>query len=76
MPGRRSLQPTAPGGVSALIVEQNAIKALDASDRAYVLANGENHMYGPAQEIARDPAVRRLYLGEVTPARTVDVEGE
>jgi ABC-type branched-subunit amino acid transport system ATPase component len=57
-------------GVSALIVEQNAVKALDAADRAYVLANGENQMHGPAQDIARDPAVRRLYLGEVTPAPT------
>jgi neutral amino acid transport system ATP-binding protein len=56
-------------GVSALIVEQNAIKALDAADRAYVLANGENQMEGPAQDIARDPAVRRLYLGEVASAR-------
>jgi len=57
-------------GVSALIVEQNAIKALDASDRAYVLANGENQMHGPARDIVRDPAVRRLYLGEAGPART------
>jgi neutral amino acid transport system ATP-binding protein len=65
----------ATAGVSALIVEQNAIKALDASDRAYVLANGQNRMSGPAQEIARDPAVRRLYLGEATLARTVDAAG-
>jgi ABC-type branched-subunit amino acid transport system ATPase component len=51
-------------GVSALIVEQNAIKALEAADRAYVLANGETQFHGPASEIARDPAVRRLYLGD------------
>jgi branched-chain amino acid transport system ATP-binding protein len=63
-------------GISALIVEQNAIKALDAADRAYVLANGENQMHGPARDIARDPAVRRLYLGEVMPARSNhDLEG-
>jgi ABC-type branched-subunit amino acid transport system ATPase component len=51
-------------GVSALIVEQNAMKALEAADRAYVLANGETQFQGAASEIARDPAVRRLYLGD------------
>lgn len=52
-------------GVAALFVEQNATKALAAADRAYVLANGENQIHGTAWEIARDPAVRRLYLGDV-----------
>jgi branched-chain amino acid transport system ATP-binding protein len=52
-------------GVAALIVEQNVMKALAAADRAYVLANGENQIHGTAGEIARDPAVRRLYLGDV-----------
>jgi ABC-type branched-subunit amino acid transport system ATPase component len=51
-------------GVSALIVEQNALKALAAADRAYVLANGQNRMEGQAQALAGDEAVRRLYLGE------------
>jgi ABC-type branched-subunit amino acid transport system ATPase component len=51
-------------GISALIVEQNALKALAAADRAYVLANGENQMEGAAKDIAEDGAVRRLYLGD------------
>jgi len=54
-------------GVATLIVEQNAVKALAAADRAYVLANGENQIDGPASEIARDSAVRRLYLGDAGP---------
>jgi branched-chain amino acid transport system ATP-binding protein len=56
-------------GVSVLIVEQNAMKALEAADRAYVLANGETQIHGRASEIARDPAVGRLYLGDASGAR-------
>ncbi|NIR31947.1 MAG: ABC transporter ATP-binding protein [Gammaproteobacteria bacterium] len=50
-------------GLSVLIVEQNAIKALSMADRAYVLANGENQLEGRASDILEDPAIRRLYLG-------------
>jgi ABC-type branched-subunit amino acid transport system ATPase component len=51
-------------GVSTVIVEQNAITALNAADRAYVLASGENRMQGRARQVLEDPAVRKLYLGE------------
>ena len=53
----------ADGGVSIVMVEQNAAKALEISDRAYVLADGLNRLEGPAQQVLHDPEVRRLYLG-------------
>ena len=51
------------GGVSILIVEQNASLALAVSDRAYLLETGRIVMSGPAAEIRKDEAVRRSYLG-------------
>jgi ABC-type branched-subunit amino acid transport system ATPase component len=50
-------------GIAALVVEQNAMKALEVADRAYVLASGENRIEGSARQILEDPAVRTLYLG-------------
>jgi branched-chain amino acid transport system ATP-binding protein len=50
-------------GVAMLIVEQNAALALDLADHAYLLETGHIVMSGPAQEIGRDEAVRRSYLG-------------
>jgi len=46
-----------------LVVEQNANLALSFADHAYLLETGRIVMAGPAKEIARDPAVRRAYLG-------------
>jgi branched-chain amino acid transport system ATP-binding protein len=46
-----------------LIVEQNAALALDLADHAYLLETGHIVMAGPAQEIGKDEAVRRSYLG-------------
>ena len=50
-------------GVTVLLVEQNARLALDISDYAYFLQNGEFVMHGPAAEMREDPRVRRVYLG-------------
>ncbi|WP_419909271.1 ABC transporter ATP-binding protein [Hoeflea sp.] len=50
-------------GVSVLLVEQNARMALGVSDRAYILADGQNQMDGPAGDILDDPAVGEIYLG-------------
>lgn len=50
-------------GKTILLVEQNAHKALEIADRAYVLEQGHIIMTGPAHEIAQDPAVRAAYLG-------------
>ncbi|MBM9617479.1 ABC transporter ATP-binding protein [Streptomyces zhihengii] len=51
-------------GTSVLLVEQNAAMALALADEAYVLDVGEVRLSGPAGELARTDAVRRLYLGE------------
>lgn len=50
-------------GKTILLVEQNAYKALDAADRAYVLEQGRIVKEGPAVQVKADPAVRAAYLG-------------
>lgn len=50
--------------VSILLVEQNAKLALDLAARAYLLETGRIVMSGSSNEIRRDDAVRRAYLGE------------
>lgn len=51
-------------GVTVLLVEQNAKKALSIADRAYVLETGEVSMEGKAAELLNDERVRKAYLGE------------
>lgn len=50
-------------GVSVIIVEQNARRALQICDRAYVLDQGRNAYSGPGRELMTDPKVIELYLG-------------
>lgn len=50
-------------GITVLMVEQNAARALDISDHAYVLRLGQNWMEGTGQEILHNPDVREQYLG-------------
>lgn len=50
-------------GVSVLLVEQNVQRALDISTRAYLLSEGRIVSEGAADEMSRDPAVRRAVLG-------------
>ncbi|MCM1408496.1 MAG: ABC transporter ATP-binding protein [Treponema brennaborense] len=50
-------------GVTILLVEQNAYKALSIANRAYVLETGSIVKDGAAQELANDPAVKEAYLG-------------
>jgi branched-chain amino acid transport system ATP-binding protein len=54
---------TAASGVAVLMVEQNALQAMEVSDRALVLVDGRNAQEGPARALARDPEIRRLFLG-------------
>jgi branched-chain amino acid transport system ATP-binding protein len=49
--------------VTILLVEQDAYLALERADRAYVLETGRIVKSGPARVLARDPAIRRAYLG-------------
>ncbi|CAN7205493.1 ABC transporter ATP-binding protein [Rhizobacter sp. LjRoot28] len=51
-------------GVTVLLVEQNASRALQLADRAYVLESGEITMQGDAKALLVDPKVRAAYLGE------------
>jgi len=50
-------------GVTILLVEQNARKALEVADRAYVLETGLITVSGEAKELAANPEVERAYLG-------------
>jgi neutral amino acid transport system ATP-binding protein len=50
-------------GVTVVMVEQNARKALGMSDRGYVLDLGQNRFQGPGRELLEDPKVAELYLG-------------
>jgi len=50
-------------GVTILLVEQNARKALEVADRAYVLETGRIIVSGSARELAANPDVERAYLG-------------
>jgi branched-chain amino acid transport system ATP-binding protein len=51
------------GGQTILMVEQNAAKALEISDYAYVLELGKNRFDGSGEAIRNDDRIRRLYLG-------------
>jgi branched-chain amino acid transport system ATP-binding protein len=66
-------------GVSVVIVEQNARRALQICDRAYVLDQGRNAYSGPGRELMNDPKVIQLYLGtlatDVDAARAADGDG-
>jgi ABC-type branched-subunit amino acid transport system ATPase component len=50
-------------GTSIILVEQNARQALSLCHRAYVLAQGENRLEGPAQSLLDSEEVGKLYLG-------------
>lgn len=50
-------------GTAILLVEQNAREALSLSDRAYVLAMGENRLEGEAKAMLDNEEVAQLYLG-------------
>ena len=52
-------------GVAILLVEQNAKRALNFSDRGYVLDQGRNAYQGKGQELLSDPRVVDLYLGKL-----------
>ena len=50
-------------GQSILLMEQNAVQSLAIAHRAYVIENGAVAMQGVASELARDPDLRKNYLG-------------
>jgi branched-chain amino acid transport system ATP-binding protein len=51
-------------GVTIVLVEQNAARALEIADRGYVMESGLITMSGDARQMLTDPKVRAAYLGE------------
>ncbi len=50
-------------GVTVLLVEQNAYRALEIADRAFVIETGEITLTGPGRDLVDHPRVRTAYLG-------------
>ena len=50
-------------GVTVLLVEQNALRALEVADRAYVVERGTVLLSGTGADLQRNPEVRTAYLG-------------
>lgn len=58
------IQEVSAQGVTILLVEQNASRALQIADRGYVMESGLITLSGNAHEMLHDPKVREAYLGE------------
>ena len=58
------IQDVSQQGVTVLLVEQNASRALGIANRGYVMESGLISMSGDAKEMLNDPKVRAAYLGE------------
>jgi ABC-type branched-subunit amino acid transport system ATPase component len=59
----RTIQEIHDEGTTILLVEQNALRALEIADRAYVLETGQIRLSGTGDDLLHNPAVRRAYLG-------------
>ena len=51
-------------GMTILLVEQNAFKALELADYAYVIESGTIQMEGPGQDLLKNPQIKHAYLGK------------
>ena len=58
------IQAVKASGVTVLLVEQNAKKALSIADRGYVLETGKIVLSGSASDLLNDDSVKKAYLGE------------
>jgi branched-chain amino acid transport system ATP-binding protein len=58
------IQEVSTQGVTILLVEQNASRALQIADRGYVMESGVITLSGDAHALLHDPKVREAYLGE------------
>ena len=61
-----TIREIAESGVAVVLVEQNALEALDLAHRAYILSAGRNYADGKAEDLANDPDIRRSFLGATT----------
>ncbi|MCX7788142.1 MAG: hypothetical protein N2442_10650, partial [Spirochaetes bacterium] len=59
----KAIQEIALGGTTILLVEQNALEALQIAHRAYVLEVGRIVLEGKGRELLDNPIVRAAYLG-------------
>ena len=50
-------------GMTILLVEQNVLRSLELSHRAYVLENGRISIEGSGAELLASPHIRQAYLG-------------
>ncbi len=50
-------------GIAVILAEQNAEMALGTADRGYVVENGRIVLEGRAADLARDPAIKKAFLG-------------
>jgi len=50
-------------GITVLVIEQNARRALEVADHGYILEQGRIVLEGPAAELAENPDVKEFYLG-------------
>jgi len=59
----QTLQTLRGAGLTLLLAEQAVELALDVADSAYVLQTGRTVLHGPAEQLAADRDVQRIYLG-------------
>jgi lipopolysaccharide export system ATP-binding protein len=52
------------GGIGVLITDHNVRETLSVTDRAYIIDDGRIFRHGQPEQLAADPEVRRVYLGE------------
>jgi branched-chain amino acid transport system ATP-binding protein len=60
----RAIEKVNKEGATILLIEQNAVAALNIADYAYVLESGGIVLEGPGRELLKDERVRKAYLGE------------
>ena len=57
------IQETNREGMTILLIEQNAHKALEIADYAYIIEGGRIKMEGPASQVKESDRVKEIYLG-------------
>jgi len=72
----RGLERVRETGVGILLVEQNARQSLAIADHGYLLENGHITGEGPADRLAKDPAVQAAYLGGAVAKGTMGTMGQ
>ena len=50
-------------GTTILLVEQDAVLAMEVADNIYVLEEGKIEMSGTKEELEREPRIKKVYLG-------------